>query len=82
MLVRRDELRASKVMQERVLNHKKIEVKWNTVLLEALGDNVLSAVKVQNVKTQEESEIVVNGLFYAIGHIPNTAYLFILKIII
>jgi thioredoxin reductase (NADPH) len=75
MLVRRDELRASKVMQERVLNHKKIEVKWNTVLLEALGDNVLSAVKVQNVKTQEESEIVVNGLFYAIGHIPNTAFL-------
>lgn len=75
MLVRRDVLRASKAMQERVLNHEKIEVKWDTVLLEALGDNFLSAVKVKNVKTQEESKIVASGLFYAIGHIPNTAFL-------
>ncbi len=75
LLVRRHELRASKVMQERVLKNPKIEILWNTVLLEARGDKALSSVKIENVKSKEEKELAVNGLFYAIGHIPNTAFL-------
>ena len=75
LLVRRDALRASKTMQERVINHEKIEVMWNTVLLEALGEDFLTSLKVQNVKTQEDQVIDASGLFYAIGHVPNTSFL-------
>ncbi|MDR4508662.1 MAG: thioredoxin-disulfide reductase [Candidatus Brocadiaceae bacterium] len=72
---RRDQLRASKVMQDRLFDHGKIEVIWDSVLVEALGDNVLSGVKIKNVKTGEEKTIDVGGLFYAIGHLPNTDFL-------
>jgi len=75
LLVRRDEMRASKIMQDRVLNDDKIELKWNTVAVEALGDTVLSHVKIKDVKTGEESDIEASGLFYAIGHTPNTRFL-------
>lgn len=75
VLVRRDCLRASKIMQERLLSHEKIEVIWNTIPIEALGDNVLTKIKIRHVKTHEESTIEAAGLFYAIGHLPNTAFL-------
>ena len=75
ILVRRDALRASKAMQERVLGNKKIEVQWNTNALAAVGDKKLDAVKVKNNKTGKESTIEAGGLFYAIGHLPNTAFL-------
>jgi len=75
VLVRRDALRASKVMQERLFGNKKIEVIWNTVPIEALGDKVLNKIKVRNVKTNQESFIDAAGFFYAIGHLPNTAFL-------
>ncbi len=72
LLVRRDRMRASKVMQDRVLSHPKIEVHWHTVPVDVLGDGKLTAVKLQNTLTQEEYEMPVGGLFYAIGHKPNT----------
>lgn len=72
---RRDAFRASKAMQERVLNNPKVEVMWNTVLVSAHGGNLLDSVKVQNVQTGELSTIEVSGLFFAIGHKPNTDFL-------
>ena len=75
MLVRRDVFRASKAMRARALDNPKIEVLWNTNVLEALGDQVLGAVKIKNNKTNEERLLEVAGLFYAIGHQPNTDFL-------
>ncbi|MCA9399793.1 MAG: thioredoxin-disulfide reductase [Candidatus Omnitrophica bacterium] len=75
LIHRRDELRASKVMQERLFANEKIEVKWNTELQEVCGEQKLEAVKVINNQNQEESTIEAGGLFYAIGHLPNTAFL-------
>ena len=75
VLVRRDVMRAAKVMQERLLANKKIEVKWNTALQEVLGEKSVTGVKVKDVKTNKESTIEAGGLFYAIGHIPNTSFL-------
>jgi thioredoxin reductase (NADPH) len=69
---RRDALRASKIMQERVFANKKIEVLWNTVVTDVLGDNVVSAVRLKDVKTNQERELACGGLFYAIGFTPNT----------
>jgi thioredoxin reductase (NADPH) len=75
LLHRRDELRASKAMQKRVLENEKIQVVWNTVATEVVGEQFLTGVKTKNVKTDEEGLIDVSGLFYAIGHTPNTAFL-------
>ncbi len=75
MCVRRDEMRASKVMQERVRKNDKIEIMWNTELVDVLGDKMLEQVKLINNKTEEESTVAAGGLFYAIGHIPNTSFL-------
>tara|TARA_B100001113_G_C21078344_1_gene608699 strand:- start:500 stop:1456 length:957 start_codon:yes stop_codon:yes gene_type:complete len=75
MMVRKDHLRASKVMQSRVMNHSKITIMWNTELKEVLGHSVLEKVKFINNKTQKTETISVNGLFYAIGHTPNTQFL-------
>ncbi len=75
LLVRRDVLRASKAMQERLTANPKIEILWNTILLEAMGDKILTKLKIRNVKTNSESSLEVSGLFYAIGHQPNTAFL-------
>ncbi|RIJ41520.1 thioredoxin-disulfide reductase [Pontibacter oryzae] len=72
MLVRRDEMRASTIMQERVLNTKNIEVLWNTVTDEILGEHAVEAVRVKNVLTNETREIPAKGFFVAIGHKPNS----------
>jgi thioredoxin reductase (NADPH) len=72
---RRDALRASKIMQQRLFASPKVEMVWNSVLEEALGNGMLTAVRVRNVVTGEQSVIDCGGLFYAIGHEPNTAFL-------
>lgn len=73
MLIRRDEMRASQIMQKRVMNNPKIEILWNTETEEILGENEVEAVRVYNNKTKESKEIKVSGFFVAIGHEPNTA---------
>ena len=72
MLVRRDEMRASKAMQHRVKNTPNLEVLFNTELDEVLGDTVVEGVRVVNNQTNEKHEIAVTGVFIAIGHKPNT----------
>ncbi|MGI9553443.1 MAG: thioredoxin-disulfide reductase [Thermodesulfobacteriota bacterium] len=71
---RRDELRASKIMQDRALANNKIEFVWDTVVEEVIGDKEsgVSGVKVKNVKSGETGEISCQGFFVAIGHTPNT----------
>jgi thioredoxin reductase (NADPH) len=75
LIVRRDVLRASKTMQERVLRNPKIQVLWNTEALEAIGEKSLTGLSVINNKTTQTSTLDVGGLFYAIGHQPNTEFL-------
>ncbi|HVA06389.1 MAG TPA: FAD-dependent oxidoreductase, partial [Acidimicrobiales bacterium] len=70
---RRDELRASKIMQERAFANPKIEFLWNSVIVDVLGDTKVSGVTVQNAITGETSDLDVTGLFVAIGHEPNSA---------
>lgn len=73
LLVRRDEMRASKIMQQRVLNTPNIEIHWSTETDEILGDgNEVTGVRLVNSKTGVKSEIKVQGFFLAIGHKPNT----------
>lgn len=72
LIVRRDELRASKIMQERVLNTSNIKVWWNTDTIDIKGDNQVQSVLVKNNKTNEVNELYVHGFFVAIGHKPNT----------
>ena len=69
---RRDELRASKIMQERAFANPKIDFLWNHEVVEYLGETKLEGVKVRNVLTDEIKDFNVSGLFVAIGHIPNT----------
>jgi len=72
MLVRKTEMRASKAMQDRVLNNPKITVHWNTEPVDVYGNSKLEGIKLRNTETGAESNLPVNGLFYAIGHTPNT----------
>lgn len=72
MIVRRDEMRASKAMQKRVSETSNIKMLYNSEIDEVLGKNVVEGVRVFNNKTEEKSEIKVDGLFIAIGHKPNT----------
>lgn len=72
MFIRRDAMRASKVMQERVLNTKNIKVYWNTDTEEVLGDKHVDGVRIKNNKTGETQTIPVSGFFVAIGHQPNS----------
>lgn len=72
MIVRRDEMRASKVMQERVLNTPNIKIYWNSETDEILGDDRVSGVRIKNNKTGEKQEVPVSGFFVAIGHTPNS----------
>jgi thioredoxin reductase (NADPH) len=72
---RRNELRASKIMQQRLLANPKVQMVWDSVVEEALGDRVLSAVRVRNLKTGASTVLEASGLFYAIGHVPNTGFL-------
>lgn len=70
---RRDELRASKIMQQRTFDNPKIDFLWDSVLEEIEGDTKVTSVKIRNVETDEVSERDVDGVFIAIGHTPNTA---------
>ncbi len=70
---RRDEFRASKIMASRALKHDKIEVIWDTVVEEVLGEDHVSGVRLRNLKTDASSELECQGFFVAIGHKPNTA---------
>ncbi|HRP36709.1 MAG TPA: thioredoxin-disulfide reductase, partial [Candidatus Dojkabacteria bacterium] len=72
LIVRKDSLRASKIMQDRATNHEKIEIHWNTEVQEVLGDgNKVTGLKILNNKTNKTSELPLAGMFLAIGHIPN-----------
>jgi thioredoxin reductase (NADPH) len=72
VLVRRDEMRASAIMQERVFKTENIQVHWNTEAQEILGEDGVEGVRVINNQTKEESVLDVKGFFVAIGHKPNT----------
>jgi thioredoxin reductase (NADPH) len=72
MIVRREEMRASQIMQKRVMNNPKIEILWNTETDEILGEDEVKGVRVLNNKTGEKREISISGFFVAIGHQPNT----------
>jgi thioredoxin reductase (NADPH) len=72
MIVRRDEMRASKAMQQRVLNTPNIEVLWNTETEEVLGEKTVEGVRVKDTETGATRDLVVTGFFVAIGHKPNT----------
>ncbi|HEX9643334.1 MAG TPA: thioredoxin-disulfide reductase [Acidimicrobiia bacterium] len=69
---RRDEFRASKIMTHRALEHPKIDVIWNTVIDEVVGDGSVTSLRLRDVLTGETSDLAVDGLFVAIGHTPNT----------
>jgi len=72
---RRDRLRAGRYLQERAFNNEKIEFIWDTVVDEIVGDQAVTSVRLRNVKTGEERLLTVQGIFIAIGHTPNTAWL-------
>jgi len=72
MLIRKDSMRASKVMQDRVLKTSNIEVLWNTETIEILGEHKVESMRVLNNKTNQESTIPVQAFFVAIGHQPNS----------
>ncbi|MBN7816809.1 thioredoxin-disulfide reductase [Algoriphagus pacificus] len=72
MLVRKDEMRASQIMQKRVMNNPKIEILWNSETDEILGEEEVTGVRIFNNKTGEKSELAISGFFVAIGHQPNT----------
>jgi thioredoxin reductase (NADPH) len=72
MIVRRDEMRASKVMQERVKNTPNIKIYWNSETDEILGEDRVSGVRIKNSKSGETQEVPISGFFVAIGHTPNS----------
>ena len=72
---RRDEFRASKIMQERVLNHEQIEVAWNKEVIEIKGDKQVSSVVLKDTNSNEKEEKEIDGVFVAIGHTPNVEFL-------
>lgn len=69
---RRDQLRASKVMQERAFRNEKIDFVWDSIITEIVGDASVTGVQLRNVKTGEEQLLPIDGVFVAIGHVPNT----------
>ncbi|HKP76041.1 MAG TPA: thioredoxin-disulfide reductase [Longimicrobiaceae bacterium] len=75
MVHRRDSFRASQVMQERVLANPKITVRWNAQVVDVLGGDFITGVRLRNTVTGEEEDLPAGGLFVAIGHTPNTAFL-------
>ncbi len=72
---RRDKLRAFKALQDRAFANKQIEFVWDSEVLEVQGENKVEGLKIRNVKTNEEKVLPVEGVFVAIGHKPNTAFL-------
>ncbi|MDH3583326.1 MAG: thioredoxin-disulfide reductase, partial [Phycisphaerae bacterium] len=75
LIHRRDELRASKIMQDRALGNDKIEILWNKGVIDVLGDGMISGVRLKDTQTGDESEVSLGGLFMAIGHTPITKFL-------
>jgi thioredoxin reductase (NADPH) len=75
LIHRRDQLRASKIMQQRAFGNPKIEMVWNKVPIDILGDQMITAVRLKDTKTGEVSDLPVGGMFTAIGHTPATAFL-------
>ena len=76
LIHRRDKLRAEKMLQKKLMENKKIEIIWNTVLEEVIGDKDpkgVTGIKIKNIKTNKSSEIKLHGLFMAIGHDPATS---------
>ena len=69
---RRDELRASKIMADRALKNEKIEFVWDSTVDDILGDDQVTAVRVRNLKSGEVRDLLVEGVFMAVGHVPNT----------
>jgi len=72
---RRDTLRASKIMQKRAFENQKIEFLWNSIVVAAHGDTLLRRITLQSTKDDQKHELEVGGLFFAIGHVPATAFL-------
>jgi thioredoxin reductase (NADPH) len=72
---RRSELRASKIMVERAKKHPKIEILWNSVIEKIMGDSIVRKVQIKNILTDQREEKEAAGVFFAIGHQPNTAFL-------
>ncbi|MDP2471192.1 MAG: thioredoxin-disulfide reductase [Candidatus Palauibacterales bacterium] len=72
---RRDELRASHIMQQRALESDRIRFEWNTIVTDVLGDDEITGLRLRDTLTGEERELEVGGLFVAIGHTPNTGFL-------
>lgn len=72
---RRDEFRASKAMQERLLSKGNVEVLWNKVVVDVMGDDLITGIRLKDTKTGEESTLEVNGMFVAIGHTPATKFI-------
>jgi thioredoxin reductase (NADPH) len=72
---RRDELRASKIMAERAKNHPKIKILWNSAIEKISGDKVVRGIRLKNLVTGKQEEMEAAGVFFAIGHQPNTAFL-------
>ena len=72
LLIRRDIMRASKIMQERVFNNRKIKIMWNSEVKEVLGKDHVSSLLIKNNKNKKEYKLDISGLFIAIGHKPNT----------
>ncbi len=72
LVVRRDELRASKIMQERALNNPKVHIHWNTEVVGLSGDQKLESIELKNNQTGIQKQVKADGLFFAIGHRPNT----------
>ncbi len=75
MIHRRDELRASKIMQERAFKNPKIEILWNTVVIDVLGGQKITGLRIKDTRSDDERELAVGGLFLAIGHTPITGFL-------
>jgi thioredoxin reductase (NADPH) len=75
LMHRRDELRASKAMQKRAFSDPKIEIMWSSAPVEILGEKFVTGLKVKNIKTNAVIDLACGGLFYAIGHQPNTAFI-------
>lgn len=72
---RRDALRASKIMQQRALSNPKVEILWDSVVTSVGGDSIVRFVTIKNLKTNEEIRHEAAGLFFAVGHTPNTSFL-------
>jgi len=75
LIHRRDQLRASKIMQERAFAHEGITIRWNSRVVEIQGENKMTGLLVEDTVTGERAELPLTGLFVAIGHEPNTAVL-------